>query len=584
MGTIAGNVLPSSLSKDSCGLASEFFKATALLFMPKSYSQLFGFKLFTQKKQFKLFRNFSAISLVGFALTTGLLSEFYRQQATRNLVFSTEEANVTLTQVFANTFWPTYGNFLSSTQSLSDRDLATSPTIRQLMQDVLGQLEGLSVAKVKVYDLQGRTVFSTSPTQIGHDKSKSAGFLAGKSGKVISQLGHRDTFRALNETLENRSLLSSYIPIYASGQREKVVAVFEVYNDVTPLVHRIKRTQRNIAMGSLLALASLYGVLALFVRRADRFIERQYQQLQASERSYREQTDELESVLADLKQTQVQMLHSEKMSGLGQMVAGVAHEINNPANFIYGNLQHVRNYTEDILGLLGLYEKVYAYPTEEIQQWNEDIDIDHIKEDLGKILTSMETGTSRIREIVLSLRNFSRLDESDCKTVDIHAGIENTLMILQHRLKETSNRPRIEVIRDFDVLPVVECYPSQLNQVFMSILANSIDALDSAFEQANIPEKMPTLTLRTEVRCNCVVVSIADNGVGMPADVKCRIFDPFFTTKSVGKGTGMGLAIAHQIVVKTHKGKIDCFSDEGKGTEFVVEIPVQLEKAAAWLR
>ncbi|MEL6553967.1 MAG: hypothetical protein AAFQ63_10975, partial [Cyanobacteria bacterium J06621_11] len=307
-------------------------------------------------QRFQLSRYFSLVSLGGFILTTGLLSAFYRQQAVHDLTNSTEESNVVLTQILSNTLWPTYGDFLSSTQSLSNEELVSAPTIRQLNQAAIEQLEGSSVAKIKIYDLQGRTVFSTDFSQIGSDKSQSEGYLTAKSGQVTSQLGHRDTFQALQSTLEEPDLLSSYIPIRVSGKKGEIVGVFEVYTDVTPLLLHIRNSQRSIGLGSLLILSVLYSILGLFVKRADRLLREQYQQVQASEHSYRQQSEYLETVLADLKRTQSQMLQSEKMSSLGQMVAGIAHEINNPVGFIHGNLKHLGTYVEDLIEALQLYE------------------------------------------------------------------------------------------------------------------------------------------------------------------------------------------------------------------------------------
>ncbi len=297
----------------------------------------------------------------------------------------------------------------------------------------------------------------------------------------------------------------------------------------------------------------------------------------ALESRVEERTEKLSEALRDLTQAQSHLVQQEKMSGLGQMVAGVAHEINNPVNFIHGNLQHIGAYTRDLLIFLQLYETHYPNPHKEIREMAEVLDIGFVKEDLEKTFNSMQMGTNRIREIVLSLRNFSRLDEADSKPVDIHEGIESTLVILAHRLKASSERPTIEVVRDFGKLPPVECYASQLNQVFMNILVNSIDALET--ERADHPnlEKKPQIILRTEARADSVVISIADNGIGIPPAVKNRIFDPFFTTKAVGKGTGMGMAISYQIITEKHNGKIECFSDEGVGTEFIIEIPLRLK-------
>ncbi|QHG16100.1 ATP-binding protein [Nostoc sp. ATCC 53789] len=303
-----------------------------------------------------------------------------------------------------------------------------------------------------------------------------------------------------------------------------------------------------------------------------------YNQSRAATAAATTQAEQLNHVLHNLKQTQAQLIQTEKMSSLGQLVAGVAHEINNPVNFIYGNLTHVNEYTLGLLELVELYQKSYANPTHEVQAYIEAIDLDFMAEDLPKILTSMKMGANRIREIVLSLRNFSRLDEADMKPVNIHEGIDSTLLILQNRLKQTSGNTGIEIVKEYGDIPLVDCYAGQLNQVFMNLISNAIDALDSYNSQRTLEdiEANPSqIVIRTQLRNpDRITIQIADNGAGITPPVKQRLFDPFFTTKPAGKGTGLGLAISAQIVAEKHNGAIWCISEPGQGAEFWVEIPI----------
>ncbi|MBE9034207.1 ATP-binding protein [aff. Roholtiella sp. LEGE 12411] len=296
------------------------------------------------------------------------------------------------------------------------------------------------------------------------------------------------------------------------------------------------------------------------------------------------QAKKLEKSLRELQQTQAQLVQAEKMSSLGQLVAGVAHEINNPVNFIYGNLKYAKDYTQCLLKLMHLYQQFYVNPVSEIQDYIEAIDLGFLLEDLPKILHSMQVGAERIAEIVLSLRNFSRLDEAEMKKVDIHQGLDSTLLILQNRFKNSVDHPGIKIVKNYGNLPLVDCYAGQLNQVFMNIISNAIDALENYNTQRAIAEihaNPNTITITTEViEKKCVVIRIADNGSGMTEAVKERLFDPFFTTKPVGKGTGLGLSISYQIVVEKHGGTLRCVSKPGQGTEFWVEIPSPIDGQA----
>lgn len=318
-----------------------------------------------------------------------------------------------------------------------------------------------------------------------------------------------------------------------------------------------------LAVNQLLLAQAQIHELALYA------LQQSQQELAAEkeglERRVQERTQELTQTLDDLKQTQVQLIQTEKMSSLGQMVAGIAHEINNPVNFIYGNLEYATRYAQDLLNLVVLYQQEYTAPTPPIQNQIEAIDLHFLVNDLPKLLTSMKMGTQRIQQIVLSLRNFSRLDESEMKFVNLHEGMDSTLLILNNRL-----RSGIEVVREYGDLPLVECHPAQMNQVFMNLLSNSIDAL----LEHQCPTQQQILIHTHQVSDKQVCIAIRDNGPGIPNDIQDKLFDPFFTTKPVGKGTGLGLSICYDIV-KKHRGEIHLHSKLGQGTEFRLLFPIK---------
>ncbi|HAX80207.1 MAG TPA: hybrid sensor histidine kinase/response regulator [Cyanobacteria bacterium UBA11372] len=292
-------------------------------------------------------------------------------------------------------------------------------------------------------------------------------------------------------------------------------------------------------------------------------------------------TDTLEQQVVErtqaLEQAQVQLVQQEKLSALGQLVAGVAHEINNPIGCIVGNVSAAQDYIKDLLDLIDLYRETFPQAGTEIEDKLEEIDLDYLREDLPKLIQAMKDGGDRITSISKSLRTFSRADSDTKQPFNLHEGIDSTLLILGHRLKAKENRPAIEVVTQYGELPEVACFPGQLNQVFMNILANAIDALDESNQRrifAELKANPNRITIRTRVEGEQIKIAIADNGYGMPEDVKTRIFDHLFTTKSVGKGTGLGLAIARQIIVEKHGGAIAVNTEVGKGTEFVLTLPI----------
>ncbi|WP_414567408.1 protein kinase domain-containing protein [Nostoc sp. CCY 9925] len=390
---------------------------------------------------------------------------------------------------------------------------------------------------------------------------------------------------------EPKSLLS--IPIINQG---KLIGIIYLENNLTTgaftrdrvEVLKLLTTQAAISLKN----AILYKNLAQAKESLEKYNHTLEQKVQERTQELNHKNERLQQAIQELKRTQIQLIQSEKMSSLGQMIAGIAHEINNPINFIHGNIAHASDYVQNLLELIAVYQQEYPDSSPIVEDKSEEIDIDFLAEDLPKILDSMKVGSSRIRNIVLGLRNFSRLDEYEMKPVDIHEGMDNTLMILQHRLKDKNDYPEILVIKEYGNLPEVTCYAGQLNQVFMNILSNAIDALEESYvneQHRNFSGSLGASEVQEQVKnhhakiristqltdSNSVVIRIADNGYGMAESVRQKIFDPFFTTKSVGSGTGLGLSISYQIIVDKHKGSLTCNSALGEGTEFVIEIPMQ---------
>ncbi len=385
----------------------------------------------------------------------------------------------------------------------------------------------------------------------------------------------------------NLAKIISYETINPGENHEIVI----IYDQPKYLVFQSISQFKRLSAGVIaLSLGAVLIIGISIVRKLSRSQTMLYAEAKEAAKTAEYKAQQLEQTLNELHKTQSQLVQTEKMSSLGQLVAGVAHEINNPVNFIYGNLAHVDRYTHDILNLVQLYQQHYPKPEAAIQAEAEAIDLHFLIEDMPKMLASMKVGADRIRQIVLSLRNFSRLDEAEMKAVDIHEGIDSTLLILQNRLKVQGQFPGIEIHKEYSSLPLVECYAGQLNQVFMNILSNAIDALEEATQSAispqlgvdnssSKPKSLPAelwISIKTAQREDgWIEIVIADNGPGIPAPIRDRLFEPFFTTKPVGRGTGLGLSISYQIVTDKHGGQLRCLSELGKGTEFHIAIPIQ---------
>ncbi|MBE9042003.1 response regulator [Oscillatoriales cyanobacterium LEGE 11467] len=362
-------------------------------------------------------------------------------------------------------------------------------------------------------------------------------------------------------------------------QTEEVLARVKTHLQIRELTRKLQDRNHQLVR-EVEERVSAQSALETLTKELEERVRSRTSELTRSERQLRQKTYELEESLNHLKQTQSQLVQAEKISSLGQLVAGIAHEVNNPVGFISGNLDYASEYLDNLLNLVNLYQDKIPNPPQEIEDEIEDIDLEFLLEDLPKLIQSMKVGTERIQEIMLSLRTFTRIDKEEKQRSNIQEGIESTLMILQHRLKANQERPAIQVVKEYENLPPVICYGGQLNQVFMNLLANAIDSFEESnrgLTFAQIEENPNVIRVKTQTIEDRVAIEISDNGTGIPEEVRQNIFGAFFTTKPVGKGTGLGLSISYQIVTEKHGGSLECRSEPGVGTTFRIEIPNPIE-------